>query len=80
MTKPLLLGTLVLGALSELALLGLFVFVAEPPDHIARPVRPFHAWEFAYLALPLLLMAASAFLPARALLRRRPPDSPDGQA
>jgi hypothetical protein len=70
MTTKRLLASLFLGALAELTLLGVFVFIDEPP-RVGRPAPAFHPWELAYLALPLLLMAAAAFLPARALLRGR---------
>lgn len=70
MDRKQLLATFLLGALAELTLLGVFVFIDEPP-HVGRPARPFHAWEFAYLALPVVLMAAAAALTARALLRGR---------
>lgn len=70
MDRKQLLATLLLGALAELTLLGVFVFIDEPP-HVGRPARPFHAWELAYLAVPVVLMAAAAALLARAFFRGR---------
>lgn len=58
---------LALGALAELALLGLFIFLDEPGHH-------FHAADLAYFAVPFVLASASATLLARLVaraLRRR---------
>jgi hypothetical protein len=68
MDRKQLFASLLLGALAEITLLGVFVFVDEPP-HVGRRAVPFHPWEFAYLALPLVLLLAAAFMPVRAFLR-----------
>jgi hypothetical protein len=62
-----LIPALLLGALAELSLLGVFVYLDEPG-------RRFHAGDLAYFAVPFVLAAASASLLAQLiarLLRRR---------
>lgn len=74
MSTKQLLTTLLLGALAEVALLGVIVFIGEPQP-VGGPAPHFHAVYLAYLAVPLLLMAAAAFAPARVLVRRLRRDS-----
>jgi hypothetical protein len=69
MTTRQLVVTLLLAALAEATLLGIGVFIGEP-QHAGRP-RHLHVHDLVYFAIPALLAAGAAFVPARALLGRR---------
>jgi hypothetical protein len=75
MTTRQLVTTLLLAVLAQIALLAVFVFLAEPQD-VGGPPRGFHVIDVAYLAVPALLVAVAAVTPVRALLlpRRREQD------
>jgi len=64
------LTTLVLAALAEVTLLGVFVFVGEL-QRLGGPVPRVTLADTVYIAVALSLLAAAAVLPLRALLRRR---------
>ena len=69
MTRRELAATALLAILGELALLGVFVFIDEP-HQVGLSAPRMHALDAAYIALPLLLLAAAAaFVPLRALRR-----------
>jgi hypothetical protein len=63
-------ATLLLAALSLIMFLAVVVFLGEPP-RLGRPAAHFHAADLAYLAVPLVLLAAAAAVPLRVLLRER---------
>jgi hypothetical protein len=70
MTTRQLLTTTLLALIAELTLLAVILFLAEP-EHAGGSAPRFHDVDVAYVAVPFVLIAAAAFLPLRALVRRR---------
>jgi hypothetical protein len=70
MTTRRLLTTLLLGALAEVTLLGIIVFLDEPQPIGGSPPHV-RVESLALLLLPLLLAAAAAWAPLRLVARQR---------
>ena len=70
MSRRQLLLTVLLAVIGEITLLGVVVFLAEP-QRVGGQVLRFHSVDVAYLAVPLMLMAAAAVRVLLALFGRR---------